>query len=62
MKRVWVPQVIAGLMLIRGGVLAPPRPIGVEEMLVTGIDREAVSTASAPDPSSDVVTFASESF
>jgi hypothetical protein len=51
--------VIAGLILIRGGVLAPSRPIGVEEMLMSGIDRE---TLSAPDPSSDVVTFASESF
>lgn len=54
-----ITAVVAGLMLIHGGVLAPVRPIGVEEILMTGIEREM---APAPDPSSDVVTFASESF
>jgi hypothetical protein len=54
--------VVAGLMLVHGGTLAAPRPISVEEMLMRGIDREALPTAATADPSPDVVTFASESF
>jgi len=54
--------VVAGLMLIHGGTLAPPRPISVEEMLMRGIDREALPTTLPADPSPDVVTFASEGF
>jgi hypothetical protein len=53
---------IAGLMLMRGGVFAPPRPIGVEEMLMSGIERESLTATPTLDPSADVVTFASESF
>ena len=53
---------LAGILLIRSGLLAQSRPIGVEEMLVSEIDGETLPAMLAPDPANDVVTFASESF
>jgi hypothetical protein len=54
--------VFAGLLLIHSGLLAPPTPIGVEEMLVSEIEGETLPAMLAPDPATDPVTFASESF
>jgi hypothetical protein len=54
--------VLASLLLIRSGFLAPPKPIGVEEMLVSEIEGETLPAMLAPDPATDPVTFASESF
>jgi hypothetical protein len=54
--------VIAGLVLMHGGLLAPPRPISVEELLVSEIDGEPLPVMLEPGRAPDAVTFASEGF
>jgi hypothetical protein len=65
--RILVPSalaaaVLAGLLLLRGAGLGPPPPVGVEELLVAGLEEETIPRALATDELSVQVVFASEGF
>ncbi len=54
---------VAGLVLLRGaGVAASPIPVGVEELLVVGLEEEAIPSALAADEATASVAFAAERF
>lgn len=54
--------VLAGLLLLRSGVLSQPQPIGVEELLVSEVQGETIPTMLGPDTDGETVAFASEAF
>jgi hypothetical protein len=55
--------VVAGLVLLRGSEVAgPPVPVGVEELLVVGLDEEAIPSVLAADEATAFVAFAAERF
>lgn len=54
---------VAGLVLLRGaGVAAPPVPVGVEDLLVAGLEEETIPSALAADEATAFVAFAAERF
>ena len=55
--------VVAGLVLVRGtGVTVTPVPVGVEELLVVGLEEEAIPSVLAADEATASVAFAAERF
>ena len=55
--------VVAGLVLLRGtGITVTPVPVGVEELLVVGLEEEAIPSALAADEATAFVAFAAERF
>jgi hypothetical protein len=55
--------VVAGLVLLRGvGFAGAPMPVGVEELLVVGLEEEAIPSALAAEESAASVAFAAERF
>jgi hypothetical protein len=55
--------VVAGLVLLRGvGVAGTPMPVGVEELLVVGLEGDAIPSALAADEATASVAFAAERF
>jgi len=55
--------VVAGLVLLRGtGIAVTPVPVGVEELLVVGLEEEAIPSALAADEATASVAFAAERF
>jgi hypothetical protein len=54
---------VAGLVLLRGpGMTVTPVPVGVEELLVVGLEEEAIPSALAADEATASVAFAAERF
>ena len=54
--------VLAGLLFSRNQSAVPVRPIGIEELLVSGVEGQTIPAALAPLETSDAVAFASEVF
>ena len=54
--------VLAGLLLSRNQSAVPVRPVGIEELLVSGVEGQTIPVALAPSETSDAVAFASEVF
>jgi hypothetical protein len=54
--------VLAGLLLSRNQLAVPVRPIGIEELLVSGVEGQTIPAALAPSETSGAVAFASEVF
>ena len=52
---------LAGLLLVRGPGAPPPQPVGVEELVVSDIEGEAIPTLLGAE-TSGAVAFASEIF
>ena len=53
---------VAGLLLVRGQVLPPAQPVGIEELLVSEVEGETIPAALAPQETGGAVAFASEIF
>ncbi len=53
---------LAGMLLVRSDVAPSPRPLLLEEALVTGIPGETVPVLLTPDGTEGVVAFASERY
>jgi hypothetical protein len=54
---------VAGLVLLRGEAVAgTPVPVGVEELLVVGLEEEAIPSALAADEATAFVALAAETF
>ena len=54
--------ILAGLLLMRDQSVVPVRPVGIEELLVSGVQGQTIPSALAPSETSDPVAFASEVF
>ena len=54
--------ILAGLLLMRDQSVVPVRPVGIEELLVSGVEGQTIPSALAPSETSDPVAFASEVF
>jgi hypothetical protein len=54
--------VVAGILLVRSGAFATPRPIGLEELLVSEVVGETIPVMAAPELGAASVSFASEDF
>ena len=47
---------------MRDQSVVPVRPVGIEELLVSGVEGQTIPSALAPSETSDPVAFASEVF
>ena len=54
--------VLAGLLLMRDQSVVPVRSVGIEELLVSGVEGQTIPATLAPSETSDAVAFASEVF
>ena len=54
--------ILAALLLIRDQSLVPASPVGIEELLVSGVEGQTIPAVLAPSETSDPVAFASEVF
>ena len=54
--------ILAGLLLIRDQSVVPASPVGIEELLVSGVEGQTIPAVLAPSETSDPVAFASEVF
>jgi len=54
--------IVAGLLLSRGQSVVPAGTVGIEELLMSGVEGQTIPAALAPLEMSDAVAFASEVF
>ena len=53
---------LAGLFLFRGQAAPAPRPVGVEELLVAGVEGATIPVALSTEEAGSAIAFASEVF
>jgi len=54
--------IVAGLLLSRDQSVVPVGPVGIEELLMSGVEGQTIPAALAPLEMNDAVVFASEVF
>ena len=57
-----VTAIVAGLLLSRNQSVVPAEPLGIEELLTSGVEGQTIPALLAPSEMSDAVVFASEVF